>query len=225
MKIGGLQKCSLIDYPGEISAVIFARGCNFRCLYCYNRELVLPEKYSPLIPEEEIFSFLEKRTGKLDAAAITGGEPCMQPELPDFLARVRGMGFKVKLDTNGSFPAVLERALPFVDYIAMDIKAPPGKYSEITGVDINIDDIKKSIRLVMDSGKTYEFRTTLPGGMLEDEDFRKIGEIVKGARRHYLQNMRFPEKSLVTGLKSCSGEEVECFRNVLEVFVGECGAR
>ena len=225
MDIGGLQKCSLIDYPGELSAIIFTRGCNFRCPYCYNSELVLPEKYSPLIPEEEIFSFLEKRRGKLDAVAITGGEPCIQPDLPEFMRELKDMGYKVKLDTNGSCPGALEKVLPLVDYIAMDVKAPPEKYSYIAGADVNIDDIKKSIRLIINSGKEHEFRTTVFRGCFRAGDFKKIGEMIEGANKHYIQNFLPSGKVLSEGLESCSDEELESFRDVLEGFAGECGVR
>ncbi|OQX50761.1 MAG: anaerobic ribonucleoside-triphosphate reductase activating protein [Candidatus Cloacimonas sp. 4484_209] len=133
MKIGGFQKVSLIDYPGKICAIVFTRGCNFRCPYCHNPELVLPENYSPLIPEEEIFSFLEKRRGKLDAVEITGGEPTLQEDLTEFIRKIKEMGFLVKLDTNGSFPSVLEKVIysGLVDYIAMDVKAPLEKYRQV----------------------------------------------------------------------------------------------
>ncbi len=225
MDIGGLQKCSLIDYPGEVSAIIFTRGCNFRCPYCYNSELVLPEKYSPLIPAEEIFSFLEKRRGKLDAVAITGGEPCIQPDLPGFIRKLKKMGYKVKIDTNGSCPGVLEKVLPLVDYIAMDVKAPPEKYSCIAGADVNIDDIKKSIRLIINSGKEHEFRTTVFRGGPTEEDFRKIGKMVEGAKKHYIQNFLPSGKVLSEGLESCSDGELEGYKKTLEGFVGERGVR
>lgn len=135
MQIGGLQKFSLLDYPGKISAVVFTQGCNFRCPYCHNPELVDPARYQECLPEEEIFSFLETRRGKLEAVTVTGGEPTLQKSLAPFLRRIKDMGFLVKLDTNGSRPDVLEELLrqKLIDYIAMDIKAPLEKYEAVTG--------------------------------------------------------------------------------------------
>lgn len=223
MEIAGLQKCSLIDYPGEVSAVVFTRGCNFRCVYCYNSELVLPDKYAPLIPEDEIFSFLQRRRGKLDAVVITGGEPCMQEDLKDFIRKVKGMGFKVKLDTNGSFPDVLEKLLPLLDYIAVDVKAPAAKYPEIAGADAG--GVLESLRLVRGSGKDYEFRTTVFRGCFSKEDLREIGKMAEGAKKHYIQNFLPSEKVLSEGLESCPEEELDGYRKKLEGFVGECGVR
>jgi pyruvate formate lyase activating enzyme len=135
MKIGGLQKFSLLDYPGKISAVVFTQGCNFRCPYCHNPELVDPERFQECIPEDEIFAFLETRRGKLEAVTVTGGEPTIQNGLSSFVRRIKDMGFMVKLDTNGSRPEVLEELIrhKLIDYIAMDIKAPLEKYEAVTG--------------------------------------------------------------------------------------------
>ncbi len=225
MDIGGLQKCSLIDYPGEISATLFTQGCNFRCPYCHNRELVIPEEYGPLIPESEVVSFLERRAGKLDAVVITGGEPCLQPDLLDFMRRVKDMGFLIKLDTNGSMSARLKSAAGIADYIAMDIKAPPGRYASVAGAGADTAQIKESIRAVMDSGRRYEFRTTVPAGVFGPEDFREIGPLVEGAELYYLQNYVPPAGTGHQEFKSCPADEIEAFRKVLERFVKKCGVR
>ena len=179
MKIGGFQKVSLIDYPGRISAVVFTRGCNFRCPFCHNPELVDPERFTDLIPEPEILSFLEKRRGRLDAVVITGGEPTLQPELLPFVIHLRAMGYRIKLDTNGALPEVIEEMLGrrLLDYIAMDIKAPLGKYGEATGVKADGRRITRSISLIMGSGIEYEFRTTAVRSFLAPPDFEEIGRL------------------------------------------------
>lgn len=163
MMIGGLQKFSLIDYPEKISAVIFTRGCNFRCTYCHNQELIDPLLFKQLIPENEILSFLEHRKGLLDGVVVTGGEPLLQLDLEEFLKKVKAMGHKIKLDTNGSEPDRLEELLKkgLIDYIAMDYKAPLWAYRSITGVEINKERIVRSIEMITRSGLSYEIRTTI----------------------------------------------------------------
>ncbi len=182
MIIGGLQKVSLIDYPGHVSCVVFFAGCNFRCVYCQNPELVLPELIRPALSEEEFFAFLRKRVGKLDGVVLCGGEPTFQKGIVEFAERVKSMGFKVKLDTNGYFPDVLERMIEkgLVDYVAMDVKAPLEKYSEIVKVPVDISRIVRSIDIVMNSDIDYEFRTTVYPA-LTLEDFKRIGELIRGA--------------------------------------------
>ena len=197
MRIAHLQKTSLIEYPGKISAVVFTQGCNLRCPYCHNPELVKPELFSEPIDENEVFAFLEKRKGKLDGIVITGGEPALQKGLLDFMQQVKDMGFLVKFDTNGtlteSLEDVIERQL--ADYIAMDIKGPANKYSEIAGTPVNMDSIFKSIRLIMDSGIDYEFRTTWAIEQLSAEDIIECAMMIKGAKRFALQRFN-PSKHL-----------------------------
>jgi len=153
MKIGGLQKISFIDYPGSIGAVVFVQGCNFRCPYCHNPELVDPERYGPLLNEGEVLAFLEKRRGKLDAVTLTGGEPTLQPDLVGFLRKVREMGYRIKLDTNGSQPEVLAALIreKLVDYLAMDIKGPREKYARIARVEVDLAAIGRSVELITES--------------------------------------------------------------------------
>lgn len=225
MKIGGLQRCSLIDYPGEISGIVFTMGCNFRCPYCYNSELVIPERYPPAVPQKEVLRFLEKRRGKLDAVVVTGGEPCMQEDLAEFFRRLKMMEYKVKLDTNGSFPNVLEDVLPLADYVSLDIKAPLDRYSEAAGKEVPSEIIEKSIGLLMNSGRDYEFRTTVFGGGFSDEDFEKIGKAIKGAKKHFIQNFLHSGKVMSPGLESCTDEELERFRAVISNFADECAVR
>ncbi len=170
MEIGGFQKFSLIDYPGSISAVVFTRGCNFRCPFCHNPELVLPEFYSDTLDPEEILGFLEKRIGKLESVTITGGEPTIQKGLIPFMEKLKGMGYMIKLDTNGTKPEIIGRIVEknLADFIAMDIKAPLESYSRISGVSVDLSAIEKSISIILDSGKKYQFRTTLDPALHTD---------------------------------------------------------
>lgn len=186
MQIGGVQKTSLLDFPDKISAIVFTQGCNFRCGYCHNPELIVLRNELAWTTAG-FFEFLETRKGKLDGVVITGGEPCLQNDLIDFIKDVKSMGFLVKLDTNGTFPDKLQKSLPYIDYIAMDIKAPLDKYSEITRVNVNCENIQKSIDIIMNCGIDYEFRTTVLKSQLTFGDFEKIGQLIKGAKKYYLQ--------------------------------------
>ncbi len=189
MKIGGFQKVSLIDYPGRISAVVFTQGCNFRCPFCHNPELVDPGRFETLLDEGEIIAFLEKRRGKLDGVSITGGEPTLQPDLASFAERLKGMDYLVKIDSNGSRPEVLkdlvERRL--VDFLAMDVKGPLKKYDTLTGVGNSSGGIRESVAIIMASGLPCEFRTTVVPSLLAERDFREIGKLVENTSRFVLQ--------------------------------------
>ena len=189
MVIGGFQRFSLIDYPGKICAIIFTQGCNFRCPYCHNPELVNARRPQHPIPEEDVFSFLKKRRNKLDAVVITGGEPILQVDLLEFLEKIKTMGYLIKLDTNGSDPRVIEKIIDrrLADYLAMDVKAPLEKYQEITNSNIDYDEIKQSIRLIMHSGIDYEFRTTIVKSQLSEENILEIGKLIRGAKLYVLQ--------------------------------------
>lgn len=199
MKIGGLQKVSLIDYPGLISGIIFLQGCNFRCSYCHNPELVDPELFQPCMNEKEIMDFLRTRVGKLDAVSITGGEPTIQSKLIPFIGQIKKMGFAVKIDTNGSQPRVIKALLAenLLDYIAMDIKAPLEKYDEIVNVPVNTDLIQESIRLIIKSKIPHEFRTTIVQSLLDEKDIVSIAKLISGASNYVLQNF-VPTKTLDT---------------------------
>lgn len=186
--IGGIQKTTLIDYPQKVAAVVFTQGCNFRCGYCHNPELLKVDKSSE-IDCEDFFRFLETRQNKLDGVVITGGEPTLQSGLYGFIEQIKELGFDVKLDTNGTNPSVVRELLAgdLVDYIAMDIKAPYPKYSEVTGVRCDIDEIKNSVELILNSSIDYEFRTTVVRSMLSESDIIEIGKMISGARLYYLQ--------------------------------------
>lgn len=216
MIIGGLQKTSLLDFPEKIAAIVFTMGCNFRCGYCHNPELINGEAKI-----EEVFEFLKTRQGKLDGVVITGGEPCLQKDLPEFIKQVKELGFAVKLDTNGSFPEMLEKVLPDLDYVAMDIKAPLEKYPQIVNVDVDTSKILKSIEILKNGGVDYEFRTTVVKSQLSFEDFEKIGQLIQGAPRYYLQKF-VASKILDKGLeneKTYSTEEFERIIDILKPYV------
>lgn len=189
MRIAGLLKSSLIDYPEKVAAVIFTQGCNFRCRYCHNSNLVLPQCFGDLIPEEEIFDFFKKRRGVLQGVVVTGGEPTTQKYLVGFLKRIKELDYPVKLDTNGSNPQVLSQIIGAgaVDFIAMDIKAPLERYSEIVGVDVDIEAIRESIRIILDSGIDHLFRTTVARSFFSNEDFVKMTSLIEGSPRYVLQ--------------------------------------
>src|SRR3989339_1974110 len=188
----GIQKTTLIDYRNEIACTLFLDKCNFRCSYCYNPDLVLERNLGVSITGKEILQFLEDRKFFLSGVCITGGEPLMHaPDLLEFLRDVKKIGYKIKLDTNGSFPEHLEAIINdgLVDYIAMDIKASLDKYKEVANVPVNIDKIIKSIKLIKESGILYEFRTTVFSG-LNSNDFEEIGKLLSGSSKYYLQQIK-----------------------------------
>ncbi len=190
MKIGGLQKTSLIDYPNCISAIIWTVGCNFRCPFCYNKNLVLgnTETYK----EEEILSFLNKRKGLLEAVVITGGEPLLQEDIVDFAIEIKKLGYLLKIDTNGCYPKKLKELIDkkLVDYVAMDIKAPKEKYDKLTGIKTGLEKIEKSIEIIKTSAPDYEFRTTFVPQLLKKEDIIEIAKWLKEAKNYYLQQFK-----------------------------------
>jgi len=214
MEIGGLQKLTLIDYPGRLAATVFLCGCNFRCPFCYSGELVLPEKIKnqPKIPEKEFFNHLKERKGLLEGVVICGGEPTTHQELPDFCEKIKKLGYLVKLDTNGSNPEMLKKLIngklidypsgakggnerKFIDYVAMDIKAPKEKYSEATGVKIDIKKIEESIDILKNNRIDFEFRTTVVPTFHTKEDILKIARWIGPAKKYFLQNF-LPEKTI-----------------------------
>jgi len=226
MIIGGFQKFSLIDYPDKICAIVFTQGCNFRCPYCHNPELVDPKKFGIELNKDEILSFLDRRKGKLGAVTTTGGEPLLQSDLSAFLSAIKGLGYLVKLDTNGSFPSRLKKIIELksVDYLAMDIKTSLDKYHQAIKTKIDTRKIFDSIRLIMNSGLDYEFRTTVVKDLFEKDDFYKIGQLIKNARLYVLQKF-VPSKTLddtFLNMKSCTDEELDCFREIMEGFVQRC---
>lgn len=218
--IGGIQKTSLLDYPDKISAIVFTQGCNFNCGYCHNPELLKSKK--DIYSLDVFFEFLEKRRGKLDGVVITGGEATLQKDLIPFIKKIKSQGFAVKLDTNGYKPDVLYEALQFVDYVAMDIKAPLEKYSLVTNTDIDTAKIQESINLIMKSDIDYEFRTTVLKSQLSYDDFEQIGKLIKGAKRYYLQ--KFEASTEINDMnlineKSYSNEEFKEIVKAIKQYV------
>jgi pyruvate formate lyase activating enzyme len=192
LKIAGLEKLSLIDYPGKLAAIIFTHGCNLRCEYCHNPELVIQDiSLEDVYDPEKILKFLKSRIGKLDAVVITGGEPLLYDDLEPFIKSIKALGLLVKLDTNGLLPDKLKKLISHgvIDYISMDIKYPEGDYITFTGEN-SLKHVKESINLIMDSGIDYEFRTTYVKGIHTLEASVAIGEMIKGAKQYYIQNFR-----------------------------------
>ena len=220
--IGGIQKTSLLDYPDKISAIVFTQGCNFRCGYCHNPQLLKSE--NGIYEVDAFFDFLKKRQGKLDGVVVTGGEATLQPDLKPFIQRVKELGFLVKLDTNGTNPNVLKELIEenLVDYIAMDIKAPLEKYQMVTNTKIDISKIEDSIKSIMNSNIDYEFRTTVLPSLISIEDLDSIGKLIQGAKKYYLQKFVVQSEILDSSLKqekNYSDEELKLIKGKLQKFV------
>jgi len=205
MKIGGLQKLTLIDYGGKLSCTVFLSGCNFRCPFCYARELVLPEdiQKQPEFSKKEFFDFLKERKGLLEGVVICGGEPTIHKDLVDFIKKIKKLGFLVKLDTNGTNPKMLKELIQkkLIDYVAMDIKMPKERYAEVFfDKKIRVEDIQKSIDILKEDKIDYEFRTTVVPNFLERQDILDIVHWIRPAPKYFLQNFR-PEKTIDPGFE------------------------
>ncbi len=229
MTFGGFTACTLIDYPGKTAAMVYTIGCNFRCPYCHNPELV-DETIEETFSEAFVLSFLKTRRGMLDGLVITGGEPTMHgDELLDFIRRVKELGFLVKLDTNGTDPKLLKKAIRkgLIEYVAMDIKAPLSIYHRIAGRPVDTDAIRESIDALQNGSLPYEFRTTVIKALLSPEDIEGIGRDIAGAREYYLQKF-LPTKILNPQFKrkvTYSDEEFLEFQKMLGKYVAYCGIR
>lgn len=225
----GLQRLSLIDYPGKLCATIFTAGCNFRCPYCYNEDIVLDYPAMPKVPEDKIIEFLHPRLGFLDGVCVTGGEPTIHRELPKFLGRLKSIGSLVKLDTNGSRPKalayVMEKGL--VNYIALDVKVPLGRYEETVRYRVKPEGLKETIKLIRRSGVDHEFRTTVVPGLLDGDDLEEIAMTLAGSKRYVLQQFR-PGKTLCPDFKDVkpySEAEMRQFRDRVAPYFAETGLR
>ena len=228
MIFGGLERLTLIDYPGKVAAMVYTIGCNFRCPYCHNPELV-DETVSTRISEEEVLTFLSSRRKLLDGLVVTGGEPTMHDDLLPFLKKVKSQGFLVKLDSNGTRPDMLKEAIDrtLVDYIAMDVKAPLRTYSRTVARPVDTQALKKSIELLLQGRVDYEFRTTLVRSMTSPDDIREIGREIHGAKAYYLQRF-IPTKILNPQFRrktTYSDEELEVLREELRIHVAKCEIR
>ncbi|MDD4412321.1 MAG: anaerobic ribonucleoside-triphosphate reductase activating protein [Patescibacteria group bacterium] len=239
MIIGGIQKLSLLDYPDTLSAIIFTKGCNFRCPFCYNPMFVLPGWFEARdiehrdhsqIFESDLFAFLEERQGKLEGVVITGGEPTLHQDLPEFIRKIKQLGYLIKLDTNGTNPEMLSYLLDndLINYVAMDIKAPHDKYDKVVGVGVNLENIKKSVKIIKESGIGYEFRTTVVAGLLTADDILKIAEEIKGAKKWYLQKFIADADLLNKDLKSTknyTNSELKLITEKAKEIAGFCQLR
>lgn len=227
MKIHGLQKMTLLDFPGRVACTVFLGCCDFRCPFCHNFELV--DGTAPAVMEEEdLLAFLKKRRGLLDGVAITGGEPCLNKDLPALCRRIKDLGYAVKLDTNGNHPAMLEALLSegLLDYAAMDIKNSPDKYALTAGLPaLSLDKIQRSIRLLMESGMDFEFRTTVVAQFHEEKDFEAIGAMIQGAPRYFLQPFTDRDSVPFAGLSAPSKETLEAYAGIVRPYVGEVRIR
>ena len=220
MIIKGIQKLTLLDFPGRVACTIFTSGCNFRCPFCHNASLVVKNE-GEIISEEEIFDFLDKRRGRLSGVCISGGEPTLQPDLIPFIKRIREMGYAVKLDTNGYHPDVLSELIKdgLVDYIAMDIKTSRERYSVVAGIDIDATKIEQSAALIMGSGIDYEFRTTVVRELHSEVDFTNIGNWLSGAEKFFLQGFIDSGDCISDGLHGYDKTELCDLLNVLKVQI------
>lgn len=213
MILGGLQKLTLIDYPGHIAATVFTMGCNFRCPFCHNPELVSDSRYTVSgILEKEFFDLLKNRQGKLEGVCITGGEPTIQPDIVEFIRKTKELGYKVKLDTNGARPDVLRQLYiqNLIDFVAMDIKNSLENYAKTANSKIDAERIRLSVELIRNSGIDYEFRTTVVPGLHEEKDFEKIGKWLKGSKKYVLQ--AFENKGKILNprlLKKTKGKKLD----------------
>jgi len=225
MKIGGLQKLTLVDYPGKVAATVFLIGCNFRCPFCQNPDLVNPDvrSESDSILESEFFDFLDSKIGFIDGICITGGEPTINADLIDFIRKIKAKGFLVKLDSNGSNPEALSEIIneKLIDFIAMDIKTSLDKYGRATGAEVDVDNIKRSVEIIKNSGIDYEFRTTVVPWLVEKKDIEKIGEWLKGAKKIALQ--QFQNKKVLDKefekIQPYPDETLKEFKKILEKYI------
>jgi pyruvate formate lyase activating enzyme len=220
MKIKGFIKTTFIEYPGKIASMIFLPGCNFRCSFCFNPELILESDKIEDVNEREVFEFLEKQKKWIDAVVISGGEPTLHKDLIDFIKKIKKIGFLVRIYTNGSNPEVLEKLIDekLIDSVAMDIKAPltEGGYEKVTNTKEFLKNVKESISLIMNSGLGYEFRTTVVPGLHSDEDIEEIAKYIKGAELFVLQKF-LPENALDSKLKKLKTQTDEEMQKLAEI--------
>ena len=221
MKLHGLQKMTLLDFPGQVACTVFLGGCDFRCPYCHNWDILDPS--TPVImEEEEFFRFLNTRKGLLDGVAITGGEPLIRQGMPEFIKAIREMGFKIKLDTNGNHPDLLKSLVAdgLIDYVAIDVKNSPERYAETIGVPgFDISKVDESIKFLLEGNVEYEFRTTVVKQFHNAESFEMIAEWIEGASRYFLQGFVDRETVPYSGLEGYSEEEMKGFMEIVKPHV------
>ena len=227
MLIHGLQKMTLLDFPRRVACTVFLGGCDFRCPFCHNFELACGEA-KPVMDDAELFAFLSKRQGLLDGVAITGGEPCLHPGLPDLLARIRELGFATKLDTNGYHPDMLSGIVRdgLADYVAMDIKNSPEKYARTCGVErIDMGPIRESIAILKDAAPDYEFRTTVVAELHEASDFHAMGRLIEGAKHYFLQAFTDRDTVPFEGFSAPTQDVLEGYASIARAYVPDTQLR
>lgn len=226
MKLGGLQKLTLLDFPGKVACTVFTIGCNFKCAFCHNASLVT--RPVPELPQEEFFSFLKKRQGLLDGVCVTGGEPLLHSDVEDFIKEIRSLGYMVKLDTNGYFPEKLSKILSagLVDYVAMDIKNSLEKYPLTTGIGLEpaqaeklVTNIKESVEILKNGKVSFEFRTTVVKQLHTEEDFENIGKWLGNVDKYFLQNFVDSGDLIDKTMAGCSAEEMNKFLETARKFI------
>lgn len=223
MLISGLQKTTLLDYPGCVACTVFTGGCNFRCPFCHNSSLVVPERIERGMSEDEVLSFLKKRVGVLDGVAITGGEPLLHRDMPEFLGKIKALGYKIKLDSNGSFPELLEEIVKanLVDRVAMDIKNSPQLYGKTVGLEnFDIKNVERSKNFLLEGRVEYEFRTTAVKGLHSEESIKEAAKWIEGAKEYYLQQFKDSGDVLnLGGLGAFNEEEMKELKLAAAEFV------
>ena len=227
MKIHGLQKMTLLDYPGKVACTVFLGGCDFRCPFCHNSEL-LDVNAPALMEEDELLRFLKTRQGLLDGVCFTGGEPLMRKDLPALFRAVKELGYPVKLDTNGNRPEALEALVRegLVDYVAMDIKNSPERYAATAGLPaLSLANITRSIHFLLQDHVDYEFRTTIVAEFHDEASFRPIGEMIRGAKRYYLQCFADRDSVMEAGLHAPSAEDMRRYAEIVRPYVQDVSLR
>ena len=227
MKLHGLQKMTLLDFPQHVACTVFLGGCDFRCPFCHNGGLV-EDIYPPQTDDKELLAFLSKRKGLLDGVCISGGEPLLRDDLKDLLVPIREMGYLIKLDTNGTHPRRLKELVEagLVDYVAMDIKNSPDRYGETAGVPgLDLAPIRESVAFLLEGKVDYEFRTTVVKELHDGDSFRAIGPWIAGAKRYFLQSFVDRETVLRGGLHACSEEELAEFSDLMRPYVPAVAVR
>ena len=220
MNINGLQKLTLLDFPGHTACTVFLAGCDMRCPFCHNSELISGSA-EVVMTDDELLGFLAKRVGLLDGVAFTGGEPTLRKELPDLIRKIRALGYQIKLDTNGNHPEALAAMIDegLLDYVAMDIKNDPDRYAVTAGLDsFDITNIMKSIELIMNSGVDYEFRTTVVDQLHDENSFKNIGPMIKGAKRYFLQPFTDRDTVPYGGFSAPAAEKLGKYRDIISGF-------
>ena len=228
MNIQGLQKLTLLDFPGKMACTVFTGGCNLRCPFCHNSPLVINPPSETAYTTEDIIAYLNSRRGMLDGVAVTGGEPLMQPDIEDFISCIKDEGFAVKLDTNGTYPDKLANLIDkgLVDYVAMDVKSGKTGYPQCVGIGgYDLSKVEKSVDLLKEGKVDYEFRTTVAQGLHTDEDIEEMGRWLKGARRHFLQAFKDSGDLIGFGLTPFSKEDMYRMRDIMKKYVPESDVR